>query len=377
MSDISFVYDTDPGDDITFDIPAPTGGGGVTVHSALTGRAEAEQHPTSAITGLDTALAAKEDAGVAATLIAAAIAGLLDGAPGALDTLNELAAALGDDASFAASVTTALAGKVPTTRTLAGLDLSADRTAAALRTALNVDEVTGTRTPTDGSVTTAKIVDGTITVDDLAAAVVARFLPSGGADGQTVVRAGGVATWGTGVTAPTVSDPQWGALFFTGQYTASHPRSAASALTSNRLYYVPLLVSHTQAFDRIACLHEGSTGGAGSVARLGVYSRAADGNVGALHIDCGTVDLSTAGAFKAVTTSFTLTAGLWWLGLVAQITSGSPTLSVGAPLMSVPSTDQTSGGSKFQNSVTGALPNPATPGANNVATPPCIWVRAA
>lgn len=45
-------------------------------------------------------------------LIDAAVDALLDGAPGALDTLNELAAALGDDASFAASVTTALAGKI-------------------------------------------------------------------------------------------------------------------------------------------------------------------------------------------------------------------------------------------------------------------------
>lgn len=35
------------------------------------------------------------------------------GVPGALDTLDELAAALGDDANFAASVTTSLAGKQP------------------------------------------------------------------------------------------------------------------------------------------------------------------------------------------------------------------------------------------------------------------------
>lgn len=44
--------------------------------------------------------------------VATAIAALLDGAPGALDTLNELAAALSDDANFAASVTAALSNKV-------------------------------------------------------------------------------------------------------------------------------------------------------------------------------------------------------------------------------------------------------------------------
>jgi hypothetical protein len=55
--------------------------------------------------------------------ISAAIAALIDGAPGALDTLNELAAAIGDNASYAAAITTALAGKVATTgdETIAGV----------------------------------------------------------------------------------------------------------------------------------------------------------------------------------------------------------------------------------------------------------------
>lgn len=48
------------------------------------------------------------------TTITDLLARVLDGAPGALDTLNELAAALGDDANFAATVTTALAGKQDT-----------------------------------------------------------------------------------------------------------------------------------------------------------------------------------------------------------------------------------------------------------------------
>ncbi len=45
--------------------------------------------------------------------VQAAIDALLSGAPGALDTLNELAAALGDDAAFATTVTNALALKAP------------------------------------------------------------------------------------------------------------------------------------------------------------------------------------------------------------------------------------------------------------------------
>lgn len=43
--------------------------------------------------------------------ITAAIAALVNSAPGLLDTLDELAAALGDDPNFAATITTALAGK--------------------------------------------------------------------------------------------------------------------------------------------------------------------------------------------------------------------------------------------------------------------------
>jgi hypothetical protein len=43
--------------------------------------------------------------------VTAAIAALINAAPGALDTLDELAAALGDDASFATTVTNSLAGK--------------------------------------------------------------------------------------------------------------------------------------------------------------------------------------------------------------------------------------------------------------------------
>lgn len=44
--------------------------------------------------------------------VAAAIAALVDTAPGTLDTLNELAAALGDDPNFATTVTNSLATKV-------------------------------------------------------------------------------------------------------------------------------------------------------------------------------------------------------------------------------------------------------------------------
>ena len=46
-----------------------------------------------------------------------ALAEIVDAAPAALDTLNELAAALGDDANFAATVTSGLAGKASSVHT--------------------------------------------------------------------------------------------------------------------------------------------------------------------------------------------------------------------------------------------------------------------
>lgn len=59
----------------------------------------------------------------------AAIAAWVGAAPSALDTLDELAAALGDDANYAATITTALSGKQPIDATLTAL--------AALTTAAN------------------------------------------------------------------------------------------------------------------------------------------------------------------------------------------------------------------------------------------------
>ena len=53
--------------------------------------------------------------------VQAAIAALVDSSPGALDTLNELAEALGNDPNFATTMTNALAGKQPLDNTLTAL----------------------------------------------------------------------------------------------------------------------------------------------------------------------------------------------------------------------------------------------------------------
>lgn len=79
-------------------------------------------------TGMDALIAEIEGAGFATVAdVDTAVAGLVDAAPGTLDTLNELAAALGDDSNFASTITTSLAAKASTT---ALATETTDRTAA-------------------------------------------------------------------------------------------------------------------------------------------------------------------------------------------------------------------------------------------------------
>ncbi|EPJ4169402.1 phage tail protein [Citrobacter freundii] len=78
---------------------------------ALTGTPTA---PTAAQTVNNTQIATTE-------FVKSAIAALVASSPAALDTLNELAAALGDDPNFATTVTNALAGKQPLDSTLTDL----------------------------------------------------------------------------------------------------------------------------------------------------------------------------------------------------------------------------------------------------------------
>ncbi|EPX8157463.1 TPA: phage tail protein [Escherichia coli] len=87
-----------------------------------------------ALTGTPTTPTARQGTNntqIASTaFVMAAIAALVDSSPDALNTLNELAAALGNDPNFATTMTNALAGKQPkdaTLTALAGLTTAADK----------------------------------------------------------------------------------------------------------------------------------------------------------------------------------------------------------------------------------------------------------
>lgn len=64
-----------------------------------------------------------------------AVSNLVAGAPGALNTLQELAAALGNDANFAASIAKLLAGKADKASTLAGYGISNGATSTQVNAA--------------------------------------------------------------------------------------------------------------------------------------------------------------------------------------------------------------------------------------------------
>jgi len=181
MSDITFEYVTEPGDSITFELTD----GGTSDHRDLTNRSSADQHPTSAITGLDAALAGKETAGAAATAQAYAVQranhtgtqsadSLTDGTTNKAYTAAEqtkLAAITGTNTGDQTLPTLSSLGAVPTSRTLAGLDLSADRTASALRTALGLVIGTDVLAPNGSGASLTGIPESAVTnlVTDLAA----------------------------------------------------------------------------------------------------------------------------------------------------------------------------------------------------------------
>ena len=91
---------------------------------------------TNGAVAVDSTIATKTYADNAATT---AVANVIDAAPEALNTLNELAAALGDDANFSTTITTSIGTKLNSSAVSAfGLTLIDDADAAAARTTLGL-----------------------------------------------------------------------------------------------------------------------------------------------------------------------------------------------------------------------------------------------
>lgn len=91
------------------------------IDQALAAKAPLASPDFTGVPKAPTAAAGTDTTQLATTaFVVAAVRALIASAPGALDTLNELAAALGNDPNFAATMTNALAGKAAKATTLAG-----------------------------------------------------------------------------------------------------------------------------------------------------------------------------------------------------------------------------------------------------------------
>lgn len=201
----------------------------------------------------------------------------------------------------------------------------------------------------------------------------APIVSSGGAAPAISVTTGFAAsTVAAGDDARIVSLP----LYVSGQFTANTSTTPTTAgIISNRLYYLPYLITTSTTFDRMAIEHLGAVGGALSVVRMGIYTSSA-GLPSTRVLDAGTIDLTTALAFKTITISQTLTPGLYFLAVVAQVTSGAPTFRTAVPTIVTPDSSNIVNGVKFE-AAAGALPATSTPGVANTTTVPIAWMRKA
>ncbi|EMF5207786.1 phage tail protein [Enterobacter roggenkampii] len=152
------------------------------------------------LTGTPTAPTAAQTANntqIATTaFVKAALAGLVGSSPAALDTLNELAAALGNDPNFATTMTNALAGKQPLDSTLTTLS---GKTADGIIEYLGLKEAA----KRDVGTGTDEIPDMALFGASLSGAGWQK-LPSGMIIqwGQVLSNSGGFAPWAFPITFP-------------------------------------------------------------------------------------------------------------------------------------------------------------------------------
>lgn len=130
--------------------------------------------------------------GVTSSYVDTAVSNLVDTAPDALNTLNELAAALNDDADFSNTIATSIATKAPLNQTIATKNANYTLQASDNGTLIKVD--------------------GTVTIT-----VPSSTIPAGGRVDFVNVGSGTVTFAGSGVTISSKDS----ALTITTQYSAA------------------------------------------------------------------------------------------------------------------------------------------------------------
>lgn len=281
--------------------------------------------------------------------VAAALAALINGSPAALDTLNELAAALGNDASFATTMTNALAGKLAKASNLSDLaNVSTARTNLGLGSLATLSAITASLI-SDASANGRSL----ITAADYAAMrtllglVIGTNVQAWDADLDTLATMGtSNATALAGLTAfirtllddtdaatargtlgAAIAIPD-GRAVYGGVTQYSTPgvfgvNVSTIGLAVDRVYYGPIKPPTQITIDQVA-VEVTAAAAASSVLRIGLYNAGLDWQPTSLVQDFGTVASDSTGV-KTITlgSPLTLAPGRY---VTAILGNGTPTL---------------------------------------------------
>jgi len=165
------------------------------------------------------------------------VANLVSSAPAALDTLDELAAALGDDANFASTTTNAIAAKLPLAGGSMTGDVDFDNNKATDVTLENFQEVMASNTNVSGAVTVPDATNNvsyTLTGDTTVTLPDTDELPAGTARTVTIF----VKQDGTGGRTFTLAAPTG----FSIKYNSSSTQPAVQTAANKETIYTALLV---------------------------------------------------------------------------------------------------------------------------------------
>lgn len=300
--------------------------------------------------------------------VLAEIAALVNGAPGILDTLGEIAAQLGTDESAVAALTATVAGKLS-----ASLNLSDLTNAGTARTNLGLGTAaTHAHGDYDASGAAAAAQAASQPLDSDLTAIAALTTTT---FGRALLETADAAAARTALAIAPIQPS-----YTVGEYYAVRGAvsgAGAGAPTLNRVHYLPLLVNKTTTFDRIAS-YITAAGSAGAVDRMGIYSDDGAGKPGTLILGAGTVATDTgANSIRAITISQQLTPGFYWVAIVAQV-AAAPNHNRIAPFTEGGFLNANLNGNVLvQDSMTGALASNPSGLYAAALNPPVVALRAA
>lgn len=144
-----------------------------------------------------------------------------------------------------------------------------------------------------------------------------------------------------------------------GAYVRTPGAASTGAGSLDQLYLTPVYLYAGESFDRIAC-ETTAAGGAGAVARLGVYADDGTGKPGPLIFDSGTVATDPAASIRPIVIAWTVpVSGLYWIAVNTGGNANSGTFRqvTGESLLSDRATSlQSSYGYGIGNVVANGLP---------------------